>query len=397
MLQRLRVKNFKLLRDVELELDPRVPTVLIGPNSSGKSTVLQVLDFLAHCAEEGFESAVTTHGGVMAMTTLGSREPIEIEIEWRFPESVMRWELSFHGSSHGVALIRREDLRFGDRVGLATQPDGQRVVVDQADQGAAPTPVISPRQLAFEAIVDPQRFKILGALRIMLRDIVTMSALTVAPSWARSVVGGVSPRDSVVPSSESYVGPDGSGLANALNNLQIDHPEAWEQLLRALRGEFSFIKRLVFPPDPAGGRISFAIDDARFPGRLVYASELSDGLIAFLSLLLMIVHPEQSGVLALDEPDAHLHPSAVRRLLALAHQPERFGRRIVIVTHSNAVLEQLADPAASIRIVDASAKGTRIRKLDADALAAWREEYTMTELRQTGLLDPSNTSYGNDE
>jgi predicted ATPase len=33
----------------------------------------------------------------------------------------------------------------------------------------------------------------------------------------------------------------------------------------------------------------------------------------------MILNPIQFAVLALDEPDAHLHPSAVRRLMALAH------------------------------------------------------------------------------
>jgi AAA15 family ATPase/GTPase len=58
MLERLRIKNFKLLRDVELEFQRDVPTVLIGPNASGKSTVIEVLDFLARCATEGLEPAL---------------------------------------------------------------------------------------------------------------------------------------------------------------------------------------------------------------------------------------------------------------------------------------------------------------------------------------------------
>ena len=48
MLRRIRIKNFKLLRDVTLEFPyASVPTVLIGTNASGKSTVIEVLDFLA--------------------------------------------------------------------------------------------------------------------------------------------------------------------------------------------------------------------------------------------------------------------------------------------------------------------------------------------------------------
>ena len=41
MLTRLRIRNFKLFDDVELELGERV--VLIGPNNAGKTTALQAL------------------------------------------------------------------------------------------------------------------------------------------------------------------------------------------------------------------------------------------------------------------------------------------------------------------------------------------------------------------
>lgn len=156
------------------------------------------------------------------------------------------------------------------------------------------------------------------------------------------------------------------------------------------------MKRIVFPPDPGGSRISFAIEDARFTGRRIYASEMSDGMIVYLSLLSMVLHPDQRAVLALDEPDAHLHPSAVRRLLALAHE-QHGGRRLVMVTHSNTVLEELRDPAASIRIVECTNDGARIRKLDPKALAAWRADYTLSEMRRTGLLDPSNSADESDE
>src|SRR5262249_1331206 len=99
---------------------------------------------------------------------------------------------------------------------------------------------------------------------------------------------------------------------------------------------------------------------------------------------------------ALDEPDAHLHPSALRRLLALAHD-EHSRRRLLIVTHSNALLDELQDPAASVRIVEPTKEGARIRKLDAEALKAWRSDYPLSDLRRTGLLDPSNSAYGGDE
>src|SRR6266852_3771023 len=41
----LNVSNYRMLKDLRLE-DFKALNVLIGPNASGKSTVLQVLDFL---------------------------------------------------------------------------------------------------------------------------------------------------------------------------------------------------------------------------------------------------------------------------------------------------------------------------------------------------------------
>lgn len=226
----------------------------------------------------------------------------------------------------------------------------------------------------------------------MLRQIRILGAMASAPTWARASGERASARDSLIISTERFVGREGIGLVTALYNLQTDHGDAWDPLQSAFRAEFPFTKRIIFPADPGGSRISFALEDTRFPARRIYSSEMSDGMIVYLCLLSMIVHPGQGVVLALDEPDAHLHPSAVRRLLALAHE-KHSSRDLVIVTHSNAILNELRDPAASVRIVEPTKEGARIRKLDAEALKAWRGEYTLSAMRRTGLLDPANSAY----
>jgi predicted ATPase len=195
---------------------------------------------------------------------------------------------------------------------------------------------------------------------------------------------------------KQFLDRQGAGLANVLFGIFNDHGEAWKDLERAFRAEFPFVRRIVFPPDVGGSKIAFALEDERFPGRKLFASEMSDGMIAYLCLLVSVLHPDQLGFLGLDEPDANLHPSALRRLIALAHQ-KRGRRRLAIVTHSNALLDELRDPARSIRIVESTKQGARIRKLDADALAAWRKDYAVSEMRRTGLLDATNASYGTDE
>ena len=117
MLTRLRVKNFRLLRDVTIDMNDL--TVLIGPNSAGKSTILEVLDFLARCASGKLEDAVVAHGGIESIRTIGVREPVVIETNWSFstePDPARRrdwnleWTFSLDRAQNGAALVRHEML-----------------------------------------------------------------------------------------------------------------------------------------------------------------------------------------------------------------------------------------------------------------------------------------------
>lgn len=57
VLKRVRVKGFKCLRDVEVDLEPF--TVLIGPNDSGKSAFLQAISMPGQVLEAASRSVAT--------------------------------------------------------------------------------------------------------------------------------------------------------------------------------------------------------------------------------------------------------------------------------------------------------------------------------------------------
>ncbi len=291
------------------------------------------------------------------------------------------------------AVVRKETLFDGERERLTTDDGGSRGLHDERMDGVVAV-VPGPSQLAFEVFRDMGRFEALTRLRLIVSATRYLGVLSTAAPWARASMERASARDSVVLAPEPFVGAEGIGLANALYNLHTDHADAWSTLERAFRAEYPFVKRVVFPPDAGGSKISFAYEDARFAGQKVYASQMSDGMIAFLTLLASVLQPDQRGVLALDEPDVHLHPSALRRFGSLC-QASDLDRHVVIVTHSNALLDSLEDPAKVIRIVEPVAEGARIRSLDAEALGEWRKDYTLSEMRRTGMLDRDNTAYEN--
>jgi len=407
MLTRLTVKNFRLLRDVVIDFEEDAPTVFIGPNGSGKSTVLEVLDFLARCAGQGLQEATRAHGGLGNLKTVGAAGPIEIKTELKFKTGERRrqfdleWSIMLDQTTNGTPLVVAETLV--DRGGKApkslvtgdVEEWEDRQVHSEVDATEV-SPVTNPRQLAFEAFVDANRYPGLAWLNRTLSGINVLGAISTAPEWARADLAQQSPRDTMVIGPKDFLDRQGLGLANALYGLFTEHADAWEQLERAFRAEFPFVRRITFPADAGGSKISFAIEDSRFPARKLYASELSDGMISLLCLLTAVLQPNQSAVLALDEPDANLHPSALRRFMSLAHKEHRH-RRLAIVTHSTALLDELQDPAKSIRIVEPGKDGAVVRRVDKDALTAWLKTYSLSELRQTGLLDAPNTGAANAE
>ena len=49
VIKKVVIKNFKCIKELELELAPL--TILVGPNSSGKSSILEALALMAQCAK----------------------------------------------------------------------------------------------------------------------------------------------------------------------------------------------------------------------------------------------------------------------------------------------------------------------------------------------------------
>lgn len=88
MIESIQFKNFKCLRDTTLPLSPC--TILVGPNGSGKTTVLQALEAVGRRREFSFDNIVT----VGQEDEEGGK--VEVRLKWGEPyvgvESIMRWE-----------------------------------------------------------------------------------------------------------------------------------------------------------------------------------------------------------------------------------------------------------------------------------------------------------------
>ena len=77
----IRVRNFKALQDVSMENIPGF-AVLVGANGTGKSTFIEILDFLKDCLKNDVRVALQRRGGFAQIVSRGhDGEAMEIELQ----------------------------------------------------------------------------------------------------------------------------------------------------------------------------------------------------------------------------------------------------------------------------------------------------------------------------
>ncbi|WP_157595859.1 AAA family ATPase [Plesiocystis pacifica] len=135
----------------------------------------------------------------------------------------------------------------------------------------------------------------------------------------------------------------------------------------------------------AGGHLSLALE-LDGVGH-VSAYQLSDGQLTYLAFVALVQLDEGRTLLCFDEPEQHLHPELLGRVVQLlVAASERYP--VVLATHSDHILDLLPDPVSSVRVCELDDNHqTVLRKLDAEQLEKWLERYRgLGEIRAAGQL-----------
>jgi predicted ATPase len=116
MIRRIKARNFLILRDVDLELGR--PNMLVGPNMSGKSNLIDLFKFLTTMASErpGLQAAVLQRGGFSELVWKGGEErQISLAITIELPRAenqpkpqMDEYALSLMGASGGPCTVESE-------------------------------------------------------------------------------------------------------------------------------------------------------------------------------------------------------------------------------------------------------------------------------------------------
>ena len=384
-IEKIEIESYRSLYNVTIE--PRSFNVLVGPNNSGKSNLVEAIDFLADVHRYGVAVAIVRKGGfdnIAYRRVRRTKRPISFTVDAMLSKDEAQRGLAFRPDTELVVVndpswrpyyrlqhrfeITAQDARIGtgfivsyehlviSRVssrGRATRelarvtrnaesldfgqlPESERVqqvhtpTYPLGDPGFRKFAQANLRQnetvlnsLQFNALVD--RFtSIIKATRIY----------QLAPIECRRP--GVSTPD-------ADIDIHGQNLPALIEYIREHHAEAWALIMDAMRAiipgltnvdtSFTHDRRLYLRFHEEGA------------GRPWTSEDVSDGTIQSLALFTALFDPRSQMVL-IEEPENSVHPWIVRAFVDACRAVP--SKQVLITSHSPALLSQLKPSEVSL-------------------------------------------------
>jgi len=331
-IERLRIKNYRVLRDVTFrDLTPL--TVLYGPNGSGKSTVFDVFAFLHQAFTVGLRAAWDERLRMDAIRSRGCSGPVEFEIAYRAVgpegrERLVTYALALDQVG-STPIVASERLRWSTSPGagrpreILTFAQGEGTVYDEKTGQTEDVRLAAPDLLAVSALGQFRDHPRVQVLRDFFQG------------WYLSYISAGETRALPQSGPEPHLSRSGDNLANVIQFLDEEHPDVLREIFARLGRRVPQLES-VLPEPLADGRLLLRLKDKPF-AEPILSRFASDGTLKLLAYLVVLHDPAPFPVIGIEEPENQLHP---RLMASLVDEIRSVAGRsqFLVTTHSPEVL-----------------------------------------------------------
>lgn len=330
ILSKLKIKGFKRIKSVDIDLAD--VTILVGPNGSGKSSIIQAVH-LACCVMRQADRVALDRTSPVGIDTLDYLPTNDYKMlghgtPWGNQEGTPCSEVTLTFDDNGIEEVARCTLRSARNAGISILGSVPKVLDpllrDRTSYFTAYIPGISgvPNREEKRAPKVVHKACSFGDSNVILRNVLLLlrersqQNISDLERWLTELIGPV--------------------------QLDVRHDDAQDLEIAC----------------------SARVDGASRPLELVGTGYLQ--LIQIFAYVLLF----KPGILLIDEPDIHLHPTVQEKLVpALARVAAEANTRVLLTTHSPFVVRG-APPSARVYWVKDGGTSSKDRQ-DVERTLGW--------------------------
>ncbi len=370
-LEKIHIKNYLSLRNVELPFKPL--TVLVGPNASGKTNVLNAMRLFNRMILAETPPTVKV---IENRLWAGKTDNITFLLHANIKKQQVLYELKIEAAAENS--FSYEKLMVND-IQIISVQNGLGSICDENGENET---IYKSHKLALSSICNDGNKTITNTLIDFLKgwyfydfqpDVIRGSFLSLP--FGMDPVMPVQPQWFRIP---PKLNEEGLTLSNLLISLHEKEKELFTNVNESLIASTDF-------------HIVCNINDEKSNIYLVDGNEnriplerASDGTLRLLAYYILLNQPELPSLIGIEEPEQSLHPGALKDIANVLEQlAER--TQVIITTHSSQLLDnfdsdRLSDSLGVLLLRNRSGLGTEVLNLEEikdkrEALDGWIADF----------------------
>lgn len=370
-IREIHIKNYRSIAKAVVSLNGF--TALVGPNGAGKTNFVDALSFVQECLSDSIELAFKHRGGIGVVRRKSGGHPTHIAMRLIIDLSPRRVaDYSFE-----IAAKPRERFSVAKERCVVTDLDGgfDRFSVASGEFREAIPGVraqLTDDRLALFIASATEEFR-------SVYDFLTgMRFYSIAPERVRELQD---------PDAGDHLKRDGSNAAAVLKRLKDDEPQTHEKVCRLLAKVVQGVERVDYRAVGQKETLEFKQDVGLRDPWTFEALNMSDGTLRMLGVLLAVYQATPPSLVAIEEPEATVHPAAAEVLTSVLLDASTRSQ-VVVTTHSPDILDHKELSDEQLRVVSKRDGKTLIAPMAEAGRRAIRERlYTAGELLRHDELD----------
>lgn len=376
MIRQLTLKRFFSIPTERITFDN--PTIFVGRNGSGKTNLVRAFSFLAEAMASPLQAVFDRAGGISEVRNRSSGQSyppnLGIRVDWgrlngraqrghyafeikalkNYRFSVVREQCSIREGS-ARAWFDREETRFRSNV------PGMQPALDPSSLGL---PVIGGEKTFAPA----------------LRALAGMRVYSIEPAKLREMQE---------PDSGVALKSDGANATSVLKEIERHSPEEFSRISEILGAIVPNTTRVDVRKHGKSLSLEFTQQWGKDkPRRLKFEGfSMSDGTLRAVGLLAAVFQKPSPSLIAVEEPEATIHPGALEAVLdLLLHASTRM--QVVVTTHSPELLDAKWITDQHLRLVEWRDGATRVSPVaEANRLALQQHLMGAGDLLRANALE----------